>query len=38
VRSRDGECEEDTKSDDYCCTKVDATDKCVFWKEQDEMR
>jgi hypothetical protein len=31
------ECAEDTMSDDYCSSEVDATNHCVRWKEQDEV-
>ena len=28
---------EDARSDDHCCTEVDAIDSCFRWKRQDEV-
>lgn len=36
-RESDLECTEEPKSDDYCCTEVDATDSSSHCKGQDEV-
>ena len=37
LRQNDSECAEGAKSNDYCCSEVDTTNKCFHRNGQDEV-